>query len=113
MNNIYNQSCSTASYVQDQDSFPDINILNSVPPQMKGLRLVFLRKAFWFYLFHSRTVNSTKWYTTGHNESTHLQPLFMKKVLWIVRMPNSLFQRNWQNQSNQEKKELKSGSCIS
>lgn len=49
---------------------------------------------------------------TGHNESTYLQPLFMKKVSWIVRMPNALFQRNSQKQSNQGKEELKSAATF-
>lgn len=28
------------------------------------------------------------------SEPTHLQPSFMEDVFWIVRMPNTLFQRN-------------------
>lgn len=53
MNKIYNQLYSTASHVQIQDSFQDINILNSAPSNMKDLILVFLRKAFWFCPIHT------------------------------------------------------------
>lgn len=75
-----------------QGSFQDRNTYNSAPSKMKGLTLAFSRKAFGFCPFYTGMVNRTNCDTTGHSESTHFQLLFMKNVLWIMKMPNKLFQ---------------------